>query len=40
METEGGVGVSQIPTFMELIPTTIGIQSELVVITTKVPTQM
>lgn len=40
IENEGGVGVSQIPTSVELIPASIGIQSELVVIITKVPTQM
>ncbi len=40
IETEGGVGVSQIPTSMELIPAYVGIYSESIVTTTKVPTQM
>jgi hypothetical protein len=40
IETEGGVGISLIPTSMELVPTYVGIHSELIVTTTKVPTQM
>jgi hypothetical protein len=40
IKTEGGVEISQILIFVELVPTFIGIHSELVVTITKVLVQM